>query len=127
MFFEESRLRAALFTTTNQGTARRKNLIKPYVLITFSMDKEEKVVNESGAQNRENLIKPVVSILCFSKGLRRRAAGRPPDGRRTPPGPPKNVIKPVSFSVFGKRKKLGKNTRTMKYVMFIVQRVKDNL
>ena len=36
-----------------------------------------------------------------------------------------NIIKPVVFSVFGKTKKIRKNTRTMKYVMFIVQKVRD--
>ena len=72
--FEYSWLRGSLLTTTNQGTARRKNLIKPIV----------------------------VSIFCCSKGLRQRAAGRPPDGRRTPLGPPTNVIRPILFYVFGK-------------------------
>jgi hypothetical protein len=59
-----------------------------------------------GAQNKENHIKPVVfSIFCFSKGLRRRAAGRPPDGRRTPPGPPKNVIN-LYYLVFSVKEKV---------------------
>ena len=112
-----------LFVYTCRSPIRRAFLD----VIAFSLLRNNrKHVKTSGAQNKENLIKPVVfSIFCFSKGLRRRAAGRPPDGRRTPQDPPKNVIKPVSFSVFGKRKKLGKNTRTMKYVMFIVQKVKE--
>ena len=96
-------------------------------VIVFSLLRNNrKHVKTSGAQNKDNLIKPVVfSIFCCSKGLRRRAAGRPPDGRRTPPGPPKNIIKPVVFKFSAKNKSWNKNTRTMKYVMFIVPKVKD--
>ena len=66
------------------------------------------------------------SIFCRSKGSK----GGPPDARRMRPfdnWTQKKLIQPVGFCFFCKRKNLKKNTRTMKYVTFIVKAVGENL